>query len=513
MPLDCANGFHFSPEQTDIARFVMDEKGNLIVLARAGTGKSTLLRKVIPLFCGKVAVLVFGKEASLAMQAKCAEEGIKADIGTFHSFGFSVLRRAYPKAKVLSAGKKFDLIAQALSIPQHLCSFVQKAMSMAMQRGFGVFHPLNDKQAWFDLVDHFDLENELGEDNIGLKLKGREATVREGMQFACKAVKLGLQMVHEHISFDDMMFAPLALNLTFPTYPNLAVDEAQDSNACRREIARRMSSGRSMWVGDDMQAIMGFTGADNDAMDQIKTQFDCTSFPMTETRRCSQAVVSLAKTIIHDYKAHPSNPEGSCTTITENEFNRLSLRPGLDAVICRKTAPLVSVCYSLIARGTPAKVIGKDIGEGLLAMCDRWKTNNLVTLKDRLEAYREKMVAKYLAEKNETLAEAIADKVEALLTLINALPAQTATVADLRAQITTMFQPRPDGTTAPFVALMTAHKSKGLEFERVFGYGNDRWFPSRFAKQEWQVEQENFLLGVLWTRAKLDYVDVTVEED
>lgn len=500
-----------SPEQLDIARYVAEQTGNLIVRARAGTGKSFTLRKIIPLLTGTTAVVCFGKDPADEMKAKCAEEGIKADVGTFHSFGFRALRRAYPKAKVVDAYAKFDLLAEKLAIPEYLKGFTRKAMSLAMQRGFGVFHALNDKDAWFAMVDHFDLEDELGEDNIGLQLAGKEKTIQQGLQFACKAVKLGLQMVHEVISFDDMMYAPLVLSLSLPTFANVLVDEAQDSNDCRREMARRMALKRLVFVGDDKQAIMGFTGADNDALDRIKREFNCAEFPLTVTRRCAKAVVVLAQTLVADFKAFEGNAQGSIDTIDAEAFDRLALVPGEDAVICRKTAPLVSVCYSLISRDISAKVIGKDIGEGLLALVDRWKVKSLTALNDRLEAYKEREIAKLLAAKKETAADALADKVETLQVLIRALPAQTATVADLRAQITTLFAKKPDGTQAPFVTLMTAHKSKGLEFKRVFGYGNNAWFPSRYARQDWQLAQEDNLLYVLWTRAMETYVDVVVE--
>jgi DNA helicase II / ATP-dependent DNA helicase PcrA len=507
---DAMTSTSLSTEQLAIARYIAEETGNVLVRARAGTGKSFTLRKIVPLLSGTVAIVCFGKDPAAEMKAKCAEEGIKADVGTFHGFGLRALRGPYKNAKIISAREKFDLIAEQLNIPQHLHSFAQKAMGLAMQRGFGIFFPLNDKQQWLDLVDHFDLDNELGEDNISLKLVGREKTIQDGLSFACKAVKLGLKMVHEFISFDDMMYAPLVLNLKFPTFANVLVDEAQDSNDCRREMARRMALRRLVFVGDDMQAIMGFTGADNDALDIIKAQFDCTEFPLTVTFRCCQQVVALAQTLCPDYKAHPSNPLGSLDTIDAEAFGKLALVPGEDAVICRKTAPLVTVCYSLISRGIPAKVIGKNIGDELLTLVNRWKIKSLVALKDRLEAYRDKKITKLLEAKKETAAEALSDKVETLMVLIAALP-PTATVADLRTQIETLFSKKPDGTEAPVVTLMTAHKSKGLEFKRVFGYGNNAWFPSRYATQPWQLAQEDHLLYVLWTRAMQAYVDVVVE--
>jgi len=57
---------------------------------------------------------------------------------------------------------------------------------------------------------------------------------------------------------------------------------------------------------------------------------------------------------------------------------------------------------------------------------------------------------------------------------------------------------------------MTAHRSKGREFRRVFGWGVKAFMPSRFANQDWQKQQEANLEYVLYTRTIETYVDVVV---
>jgi DNA helicase-2/ATP-dependent DNA helicase PcrA len=61
-----------------------------------------------------------------------------------------------------------------------------------------------------------------------------------------------------------MIYLPLLLNLPLSTYDNVLIDEAQDINATRRELAFRSikAGGRIIAVGDPNQAIYGFTGAD-----------------------------------------------------------------------------------------------------------------------------------------------------------------------------------------------------------------------------------------------------------
>lgn len=508
-----------SDEQLAIANFVDTGKSNILVIARAGTGKTFLIRQCIPLMRGRVAIAAYNTKIAKEIAARVVQDGNKADVATFHSFGFRALRRAFPNAKIEGKGTnnagffKFDVICDKLEIQNHLQAFVKKAMSLAMQSGFGVLRPLNDPKAWLDLVHHHGLDSEFSEDNIGLRMHGKDKLIQVGCQLAAKAVKLGIQMAHEVISFDDMIYLPLVLNLTLDTFQWVCVDEAQDSNALRREMANRMvlKGGRMFFVGDDRQAIYGFTGADNDALQQIGVDFACTTFPMTVTRRCSKAVVALAQRLVPDYRAYAGNASGSVLEIDEAAFEGFNLIAGEDAIICRNTAPLVKTAYKLIARGVPAHVEGKEIGKGLLALVDRWTSIKTISaLTDRLNAYLEKEVAKLIADKKEMAAEALTDKVETIFTIMTTLP-KDATVATLRQDIISLFADTPDGHRPSTVVLMTAHRSKGLEFRRVFGWGTAKFSPSKFAKQDWQLIQELNLCYVQYTRAIDTYVEVSVE--
>lgn len=267
-----------------------------------------------------------------------------------------------------------------------------------------------------------------------------------------------------------------------------------------------------LFVGDRNQAILGFTGADNDAMDLISRDFNCASLPLTVTRRCSKAVVRRAQTLVPSYRAHSSNPEGSDTTITEDEFfDATLLIPGEDAVICRNTAPLVRAAYKLIARGVPAHVEGRDIGIDLVQFVKRFrKAKTVLQLRDALKANLDKQVENLTKEKKDHAIEALVEQTDTIYAIMETLP-EHASIEVLIQDIENLFADTPSGQKANKVVLMTAHRSKGLEFRRVFGWGRDHYFPSPFAKLDWQLEQENHLMYVLYTRAIMDYVDVKVE--
>jgi superfamily I DNA/RNA helicase len=83
-------------------------------------------------------------------------------------------------------------------------------------------------------------------------------------------------------------------------------------------------------------------------------------------------------------------------------------------------------------------------------------------------------------------------------------------VDDLKALIDSMFSNADDKTTRrDLLTLCSVHKSKGLEWERVFLLGRQDFMPSKWAKKDWMKIQENNLVYVAITRAKLHLVEVT----
>ena len=510
-----------SGEQLAIVSHVDDGAGHFIVRARAGTGKTFLIIQCLTLMRGQIAILAYNRKISSEIKHKVAKAGHRGvDVSTFHGIGDRIIRSVFKNAKLEGKGKgaagyfKFDRIAEELQIPKYLLSFVRKLTGMAMQHGAGVpgLMSAKDQAAWRHLVSHYGIDSEIADDNVIVQVRGREFLILEGMRFAYQALNLSKKMLHEVYSFDEMLWGPVILNAKFPTYDWVCVDEAQDTNPIRREMAHRMMHARtrSFWVGDDKQAINGWNGADNDALDLIERKYACRVFPMTTTFRCAKAIVELARTLVPDYRAAPGNPQGTVSSIDEANFEKMTLVPGEDAIICRNTRPLVKVAYGLIRRGIPAHIEGKDIGKGLIALIGRFPhIKNLSVLTGEMERYRDREVKRLSDAGQDMVADALIDKVEAVLAVIEGMPAGSK-ADDLRQKIDSMFADTVDGDSAKTVTLMTAHRSKGLEFKRVFGFGRATYMPSKRAKQEHELQQEANLEYVLISRGIETYIDVMV---
>src|SRR5574338_280007 len=129
------------------------------------------------------------------------------------------------------------------------------------------------------------------------------------------------------------------------------------------------------------------------------------------------------------------------------------------------------------------------------------------TLRTRLDPYLERETAKFTAKSQEMKAQQLADKVETLRVIMDNL-SDDATIDAVVSEIRGIFGDTPEGQQSNNLTLSTIHKSKGREWDRVYWLGRDRWQPSPYARQAWQMEQETNLIYVAATRAKLELIDV-----
>jgi DNA helicase-2/ATP-dependent DNA helicase PcrA len=261
-------------------------------------------------------------------------------------------------------------------------------------------------------------------------------------------------------------------------------------------------------VGDPAQAIYGFTGADNDALDLVRAEFNTTDLPLTVTFRCPKAVVRHVQQWVSHIEAHESAPEGEVLFMDEEEWLKQELVPG-DAILCRNTKPLVEIAFSLIRQRIRCHVEGKEIGQGLINLANKWRSVKTVgELKDQLEAHLTKHTEKFLAKGEEGKAEGLNDRVQTLFVIMESL-ADDAPVAEVNKILESLFTDSVQGSDYD-VTLSTIHKAKGREWHRVFWWGRNRYQPSPYARQEWQMKQEIHLMYVAGTRSKHSLIEVIV---
>lgn len=472
--------------------------GSIVVESVAGSGKtSTLIGMMGEVKSNQTgAFCAFNKAIATEVEYKTGDKFPNFKVGTVHSFGFGAIRRTVSRVKV--DGYKLRNLAQQEFNGEYeiLRQFVEQAVSMAKRVGIGAC--LEDNiQNWIDIFDHHDLWD----------LAPKNVDDNQAID-ACQYLLNVSNSIKNIIDFDDMVYLPVLNRMKIWQYDYVFLDEAQDTNATRLALVEMMlkPNGRLVAVGDPHQAIYGFTGADSRSLDNIQTKFNAKVRPLTVTFRCPKAIVKVANQWVHHIEADDSAPEGVVDTI---ELADLAKHVSAnDAVVCRNTKPLVEAAYNLIRNKIPAKVEGRSIGEGLIKLTQKWKkVKNVTELADKLQDWQENEVAKAIERGRDSRAQAIIDQVETLLVFIDEC-AFDDPISVLTRKISDLFGDTKNSRDV--VTLCTIHRSKGREWHRVFALGMDTYSPSKYAKKEWEMEQEMNLLYVQVTRAKHHLTTVNV---
>ena len=443
----------WSPQQQAIFEWFKQGKGNLIVRARAGTGKSTtILQGIEHAPENKILLAAFNKRIAEELKTKLTNPNAEAK--TLHALGFSFIMRNWSGVKVDSNKERVNAHAMSAcgaDTPDPILALVARLATLAKET-----NPFAQKgEELLDLQAEFDLCPEIGEHgqqyddlficNNAIKVMGL-AKHRDGM-----------------IDFADMLYVPLVNGFIQPWFNLVCIDEAQDMNLTQLMLAQRCckKGGRIVVVGDDRQAIYGFRGADSGSLDRLKTELKASELGLTTTYRCPKLVVAEAQKLVPDFNAAPEAPEG--------EIQQMDMKDVVDKVqvgdfiISRINAPLAGLCLRILRKGIRAKVEGKDIGRGLVSLVRKLgKSKSMTQFMERLTKWEDQTCAKWAAANKEAKVDEAHDKADTLRELSDGL----TSLRELETRIDSLFA--DNVMDSPQVVLSTVHKIKGSEADRVF---------------------------------------------
>jgi superfamily I DNA/RNA helicase len=302
-------------QQQTFVNAILDRTDSINLVARAGCGKTYALvngavRVITENNLGSVALMAFNKSAANEFEHRIEALSketqnshlFEVETGTVHSFGFRFWRH-HVLGKVKVDNYKVSNIVKAMPVAQDgyykFLPQVSKLVSLAKQ---SVFTPDDLMAQGSDLLAHFDIDANGSEDEV--------------IEVAADALRESNKQ-RQTIDFDDMIYLPVLNDVRVEQFDFVLIDEAQDTNPARRMLAFKMmkSGGRLIAVGDDKQAIYGFTGANSNSLELIKQALNSIELPLTITYRCPKAVVSEANRLVPDLVAHESAPTGVVRTI------------------------------------------------------------------------------------------------------------------------------------------------------------------------------------------------------
>lgn len=474
--------------------------GNVCLDAYAGTGKTTTILHAVDSYYAEypnaeITVCAFNRPVANEVAGKLKAKGYRwqqVNGTTVHSMGLTLARFFFNLPdKCLDVKKVWNIISHERDTsPQSELywtygSQISALVKFAKQAGFGFFDdcPIASVDSWARLAYHFDVN--------GLEDTSKASAVIAAAQHVYQR---SLDIT-DTLDFDDMVLFPLVFNMRVRYQKDLViVEEAQDLSRARQALIRKhvRRDGKLVIIGDPRQAIYGFSGADEAAMERLVEQLDAKRMPLSVTWRCPRVVVEKVQSIVPGYQAAPNALEGSIETIDELPDDMCAD----DAILCRNTAPLIDLAYALIRRRVPCRVEGRAIGEGLMRLAQRWKVEDIAGLMERLDDYKEREVQKATAKNDDAKVEAVEDKVGTLVAICEmCLKEGKHRTDDVIEFIDELFEDGAKGV----LTLATYHRSKGREWKRVVLF--QPWLcPSKYARQEWQKRQEENLRYVAQTR-------------
>ena len=336
-----------TPQQAAFIKALVTTTSNIALVARAGTGKTTTILQGVAAFHEKfpnaeVVVCAFNKAIADEVKDKLKKAGYpwqKVQGSTIHGLGFGLLRSFNAK---VDANKVRDMIrARNEVIFQQYGAQINDLVRYAKGAGFGFFDAIGDNAAWYALADHYDVN---GLDNT---------SEMDAVVSAAQDIYRASLAKTDVVDFDDMILFPLVMNIAVK-YPKdlIILDEAQDLSKARQALARKFlkpRTGRMIIVGDDRQAIYGFSGADAEALNNLTQELDAVTLPLTVTWRCPKSVIREAQKIVADIE---------CATDNEGEVNRVEeLRTVLatDAVLASCWIRWSPLLWTIGTKASPAR--------------------------------------------------------------------------------------------------------------------------------------------------------------
>jgi superfamily I DNA/RNA helicase len=527
--------FKPSPYQQKIYDFLTDEKGNAVVSAVAGSGKTTTILNAMDLIPHDKTVLFLAFNRSIAQELKeRVPQRSTVHVKTVHGFGMSALNRDL-SFEVFN-GKYSKMLREIMGFLETSETDMEEAQKLIEPYGFKTDEMKMVYDMYVDWKEE-QIENPKGylsrvvqlcdlgrlnlinieDEVIGIKqlekiAKKHDVELVNGECYrAWMLIKLGIYYT-EKIDFTDMVFLPIIFKLRTYKYDYVFIDECQDLNACQRTLmlkAVKYETGRFIAVGDPHQAIYGFSGADSDSFKKLTNIPNTIQLPLSVCYRCGKKIIEKAQSIIPHIQAF----EGSGDGVVDYDADLTTIRDE-DMILCRNTYPIVRLCLKLLSEGRKARIMGGDIGRSLIKMIEDTKRKReawtLENVFNRLYADLEKVLKNLM--KKEGLTEEEAKETNAYsvakerIEVVEMLAKGCGDPQDVIDKIAKIFDDNQKGG----IVLSTIHKSKGLEADRVLIIHPEK-MPSKYATQDWEKEQEENLRYVAYTRAKsyLGFIDAT----
>jgi superfamily I DNA/RNA helicase len=347
-------------QQSHILSLARGTNDNILITALAGTGKSTMLELIEQARpAAPILYLSFGK---LDSQKAAERVGDTTTVRTFNSLGHRIWnqyvgRNCKPDiTKCANIYKGFINAAPSnkrkdlWEIYSQVLDGVQKAKALGY---IPSTHAMAKQSAcaWADVIEAME--------------EAPDPFVRANVD---KILTASIKAAYDgQIDFDDQVYMASLFGGTFPSFPLVLGDEAQDWNPINWVMYDKLvKSSRGILVGDPNQSIYAFRGAVPQALARAQRRYAMVSAGLTVSFRCPRRIVEHVHWHVPDFRW---NKEGG-SVVNLGQLTCSDVH-GSATFICRNNAPLYRLALLFLGAGHSVNVQGADIGPRLLNQMKR----------------------------------------------------------------------------------------------------------------------------------------------
>jgi len=488
---------HHKPSiyQQDIFDFVKYGYGNGVINAKAGSGKSTTAVQALDFIKPEKKVLFLAFNNSIVEDLQLKIKRNNTDVKTLHSLGYSILNYNY---------RELNLTVDEYKYKKILNFKLQESDDLVLLKQKEIKKYKTNILKLIDLGRFYLVKNESELENVALK--HNVILIKNEVDVSLEIIREAKTLFKETktIDFGDMLYLPNVLPVRTLKYDFIFVDEAQDLSQAQMQLFLKCfkQGGRFICIGDEKQCINAFVGSDIESFTNLKKLPNVTELPLSICYRCPSSILDLAKKFVPDIEPRENAPVGSIKyNATIDDIG------GDDMVICRNTLPLVKLYIMLLNKGIKAYVKGKDVGDKLINLVENNENEELNLNLDNEGVFSElySELLSYIEQTKRLLDIQETDVYETQefnnlldsIECLEMLSQDIQTKQQLLDKLNLIFKDNENNG----VCLSTIHKAKGLESDNVFIL-NKNLLPSRYVKQDWELEQEKNLEYVALTRSK-----------
>lgn len=413
--------------QEKILDWARTGKGNALVEARAGSGKTStllLLADVITDELKKPCLFIaFNTHIAEEIREKLSKKvkDHKLEVATVNSVGYRFIlsnlwinhtdeNKIHKDNYILQLDeKKMYTIIQPIVERELANNFQMEGVDQEEVNDIcyefkqlcdlvrATYIPYQDEDSVANLIVKNGLFTNVNDHGINFATLVSEVIDKDIEMFTNPVFSQQLNKYVHIIDYGDQIFLPLKLGMWAPKMVRefganfILCDEAQDLSNAQQRLLQKCGNykipTRYIFVADEQQAIYGFAGADTHSVEHIKEKFSLSYFPLNICYRCPKGHIRLIQEIVPDIEENPNGIEGEIHTISNSEIADLAQNG--DYIIARKNKDLVSIMIKILKQGKSIYIKDDTLVKTTLSNIRKLKCKTISELKVKLKMLQE----------------------------------------------------------------------------------------------------------------------------